>query len=96
MKKLCKKAEVKNAFGFHSIRHLAATNFYHSGQKIAFIQAFLRHKAPTTTELYLKRIGCTKMDEELTKNQELFPGFDQALASDFDEVRASRRVDSCR
>jgi len=56
MKKLCKKAGVE-PFGYYGIRHLAATILFKKGEPLARIQALLRHKSPTTTELYLKKLG---------------------------------------
>ncbi len=56
MKRLCTKAGVK-PFGFHSIRHLSATILYHKGYSLSVIQAFLRHKSPTTTNRYLHSLG---------------------------------------
>ena len=55
MARLCKKADVKH-FGFHAIRHLTASILYQSGEPVAVIQAILRHKSPTTTERYLRRL----------------------------------------
>jgi integrase len=56
MKRICKKAKVE-PFGFHAIRHLAATVQYHKGQSLNWLQAFLRHKNATTTEKYLQTLG---------------------------------------
>ncbi|HWR03288.1 MAG TPA: site-specific integrase [Humidesulfovibrio sp.] len=60
MKTLCKNAEVE-PFGFHGIRHLAATTLFKSGEPLARIQALLRHKSPTTTERYLQKLGLTEV-----------------------------------
>lgn len=56
MKRLCEGAGVK-PFGFHSIRHLSASILYHKGYSVSVIQAFLRHKSPTTTNRYLESMG---------------------------------------
>jgi len=56
MDSICKKAGVK-PFGYHAIRHLSASILYKAGYPIAVIQRILRHKAPTTTERYLRRLG---------------------------------------
>lgn len=60
MRKLCEKAKV-DPFGFHGIRHLAATTLFKRGEPLARIQALLRHKSPTTTERYLKKLGLTEV-----------------------------------
>jgi integrase len=52
MRELCRKAEVRH-FGFHSIRHLAATLLAHEGLDIPTIKDILRHKSATTTALYI-------------------------------------------
>jgi integrase len=64
MRRICTKAKVK-AFGFHAIRHLAATVQYHNGQGLNWLQAFLRHKNATTTEKYLKSLGLKPLREGL-------------------------------
>lgn len=64
MKKLCKKAKVK-PFGFHAIRHLTASILYHKGCQLSVIQALLRHKSPTTTNIYLRNIGAEVIRESL-------------------------------
>ncbi|MCP4744681.1 MAG: tyrosine-type recombinase/integrase [Desulfobacteraceae bacterium] len=55
MRKLCDKAGVKR-FDFHSIRHLTASILYSQGEALAVIQSILRHKMPSTTECYLKKM----------------------------------------
>jgi integrase len=64
MKRICEKAKVK-PFGFHAIRHLAATVQYHNGKGLNWLQAFLRHKNATTTEKYLKSLGLKPLGEGL-------------------------------
>jgi integrase len=64
MKRICEKAKVK-PFGFHAIRHLAATVQYHNGKGLYWLQAFLRHKNATTTEKYLKSLGLKPLREGL-------------------------------
>lgn len=56
MKAVCKKAGVKH-FGFHAIRHLAASILYHEGTAANVVQTILRHKNATTTERYLHSLG---------------------------------------
>lgn len=64
MRRLCDRAKVKR-FGFHAIRHLSASILYNLGYEVAVIQAILRHKSPSTTERYLRRIGLEKVREAL-------------------------------
>ena len=56
MSQICKRAGVKH-FGYHAIRHLSATILYKAGKPISVIQKILRHKNPTTTEIYLRSLG---------------------------------------
>ena len=56
MKRLCEKVGVK-PFGFHSIRHLAASILYRKGYSVAEIQTVLRHQNPNTTSRYLQSLG---------------------------------------
>jgi integrase len=56
MRRLCRKAGVK-PFGFHAIRHLAATILACEGLDIPSVQAILRHKNPNTTARYIKSLG---------------------------------------
>lgn len=56
MKRLCEKAGVK-PFGFHAIRHLAASIVYGKGGSVADIQAILRHKNSNTTSRYTRSLG---------------------------------------
>jgi integrase len=75
MRRICKKAKVK-PFGFHAIRHLAATVHYHKGKPLNWLQRFLRHKNPSTTEKYLKSIRLEHLreglDEGLIRPGEVF------------------------
>ena len=56
MKRLCAKAKVK-PFGFHAIRHLAATILTQEGKSLFAIQHALRHEKQTTTDRYLHSLG---------------------------------------
>lgn len=56
MPRLCKKAGVRH-FGFHSIRHLAATILAQEGKSLFAIQHCLRHEKQTTTDQYLHSLG---------------------------------------
>ncbi len=49
--RLCEKAKVKR-FGFHQLRHLAASILKQNGHNIASLQKFLRHESQKTTEIY--------------------------------------------
>ncbi len=56
MNKICETVGVK-PFGFHAIRHLAASILWESGYELRLIQRVLRHKSPQTTERYLRKLG---------------------------------------
>ena len=59
MPRLCAHAEVK-LFGFHSIRHLAATILAQEGKSLFSIQHSLRHEKQSTTDIYLHELGAFK------------------------------------
>jgi integrase len=59
MKRLCGKAQVK-PFGFHAIRHLAATILAQEGHSLFSIQHSLRHEKQSTTARYLHGLGAFK------------------------------------
>lgn len=72
MNKICTRAGVKH-FGFHAIRHLSASALYHLGCPVSTIQTILRHKSPSTTELYLKSLGLESVRaplEDLARGRE--------------------------
>lgn len=56
MERLCARAGVK-PFGFHAIRHLAATILAQEGKSLFAIQHALRHEKQTTTDRYLHSLG---------------------------------------
>jgi integrase len=59
MQRLCGQAEVK-PFGFHAIRHLAATILAQEGHSLFSIQHSLRHEKQSTTDRYLHGLGAFK------------------------------------
>ncbi len=64
MERLCNRAKVK-PFGFHGIRHLAASILYKKGYPLAVIQAILRHTNPNTTAKYIHSLGLEETREAL-------------------------------
>jgi integrase len=59
MERLCARAKVKR-FGFHAIRHLAATILAQEGHSLFSIQHSLRHEKQSTTDRYLHGLGAFK------------------------------------
>jgi len=75
MKGLCKRAGV-TVFGMHAIRHMTASVLWRDNTPIWQIQAILRHKSPTTTERYLRRMGLLRdvgraLERSLTRKGKL-------------------------
>jgi integrase len=71
MRRLCERAHVK-PFGFHAIRHLRAVMLYKGGALVHEIQKWLRHESASTTERYLKSLGCDldRLQEAATRGKE--------------------------
>jgi integrase len=61
--RLCRAAGVR-AFGYHSLRHLAACLLDEAGEPLAYIQAMLRHKNATTTSRYLHSLQGIRAPKE--------------------------------
>ncbi len=75
LKRLCKVAEVKE-FGFHALRHYAASQLLQSQKaNLVEIQQFLGHQRPTTTDLYLRSMSsgishlASTLDEIVSESQ---------------------------
>lgn len=70
MERLCNRAGVKK-FGFHAIRHLAATIMAHAGLDLPSVQTVLRHQSPNTTARYIRSLGVqsNKLDEVFSKRK---------------------------
>ena len=56
LKNACEKAGIKE-FGYHALRHYAASKLADSSVPITVIQALLGHQRTTTTDIYLQSIG---------------------------------------
>ncbi len=80
----CAKAGVKK-FGFHAIRHLAASILFRSGQPLSVIQRILRHESPQTTERYLRSLG---FDADLENAVKVFEGRGPAKVVSFAQKAA--------
>lgn len=90
METMCNLAEVK-VFGYHGIRHLVAQTFYLMGKSLGFIQRYLRHQHPTTTERYLRSLGCKDIREGveelmLPTRKELIEDQGRLAGEEFEQV----------
>lgn len=57
MRRLCDRAQVRR-FGLHAIRHLTASLLAASGVPTVQIQRVLRHQRISTTDTYIRSLGC--------------------------------------
>ena len=87
MAKWCKRAKV-SAFGWHAIRHLTASILYRLGYPKSHIQAVLRHKSASTTDIYLRSLGVNEVRETLNQ------GLSRAKVIHLDEKRTASGGDS--
>ena len=69
MARLCRRSQVK-PFGFHAIRHLSASILAQNDVPMIQIKEILRHRALSTTERYLKRLGGLKEALEVLGRKE--------------------------
>lgn len=72
MDKLCQKHDVPR-FGFHGIRHLAASLMDVAGKPLSTIQAMLRHKNASTTSRYLHELRGVKVELDSVFSNETGP-----------------------
>ena len=91
-KRLCERAGVKY-FDYHSIRHLTAIVLYRAGCTVGHIQTVLRHKNPTTTERYLKRLGLELVRDPMEDGLKL-PAKIISFKPSTETVKAPRRASS--
>jgi len=73
---LAKRAGIKR-FTAHGIRHLSASQMYHGGANVAYIQRRLRHTSPTTTDRYLHGFKGTAQSDILANASAQFLGLAQ-------------------
>lgn len=62
----CREAKVKN-FGYHSLRHLRASQLIQEGRDIVFIRDYLGHQDVTTTNIYLQSLSGYDLATENSK-----------------------------
>jgi len=73
---LAKRAGIKR-FTAHGIRHLSASQMYHGGANVAYIQMRLRHASSTTTDRYLHGFKGTAQSDILANASAQFLGLAQ-------------------
>jgi integrase len=85
---LAKRAGIKR-FTAHGIRHLSASQMYHGGANVAYIQRRLRHTSPTTTDRYLHGFKGVAQSSIIASASAQLLGVINSASRDADQVQAN-------